>query len=549
MKKKRRYKPSVPAIIMGNVRVLGNKMDELGVLTKTQWEYPLKRSFDIEDVDDIPSFSPASPISNPVSPSSSHFFLHHNKATHHSRISLSSSPSPVLKSRSVVNSMSFNRGTTNKPAIHNNGSSVTRAASFQSRLNPNGYSILSGPGSDNDSLHSSTSSLEYSGVGGGALPLTKPGSYHSPPPHGEYLRTQLAQQHRDGGVNLGSHPNLKNFPSHGGVFHQMDQGPRMMLGAPDPQGGSHGSMPSLNLQICDGGGGLVSMQRSVGGGMVSPGLRYANANWNGRLHNASSFGEEVYCGPKSPYQQQGPQVLRSPQPKAKEASRLNKFPLDLDSLVNSSSTTTYTNSPGGSMSPNPPKPPPRSTGSLQHYTSPPSTPASPSASLSSLDSSSDTPSLHHPFLPLTPRSQTFSEGFIPTPEIGSPVPLSPGYSPKLEILLQPQVVQVAPNVPNPSSPSRPRAVWSVEEGPGDARDSVGSILQRIASFSQNVTTDTTPAAVTQPPPAQSNGGFSSEFGSPAETTLMHPWKQEKKNLKELRMLFLASGANILKFVR
>jgi len=39
MKKKRRYKPCVPAIIMGNVRSLGNKMDELGVLTKMQWEY------------------------------------------------------------------------------------------------------------------------------------------------------------------------------------------------------------------------------------------------------------------------------------------------------------------------------------------------------------------------------------------------------------------------------------------------------------------------------------------------------------------------------
>ncbi|KAK1906860.1 putative ABC transporter permease protein YqgI [Dissostichus eleginoides] len=37
-KKKRRYKPSIPAIIMGNVRALGNKMDELGVLTKTQWQ-------------------------------------------------------------------------------------------------------------------------------------------------------------------------------------------------------------------------------------------------------------------------------------------------------------------------------------------------------------------------------------------------------------------------------------------------------------------------------------------------------------------------------
>lgn len=37
--KKRKYKPSVPAIIMGNVRSLGSKMDELGALVKTQREY------------------------------------------------------------------------------------------------------------------------------------------------------------------------------------------------------------------------------------------------------------------------------------------------------------------------------------------------------------------------------------------------------------------------------------------------------------------------------------------------------------------------------
>ena len=36
MKKKMRCKPCVPAIIKGNVRSLGNKMDKLGVLTKTQ---------------------------------------------------------------------------------------------------------------------------------------------------------------------------------------------------------------------------------------------------------------------------------------------------------------------------------------------------------------------------------------------------------------------------------------------------------------------------------------------------------------------------------
>ncbi|XP_036944052.1 uncharacterized protein LOC119013532 [Acanthopagrus latus] len=37
--KQRRHKPAVPAIIMGNVRSLGNKTDELAALVKTQREY------------------------------------------------------------------------------------------------------------------------------------------------------------------------------------------------------------------------------------------------------------------------------------------------------------------------------------------------------------------------------------------------------------------------------------------------------------------------------------------------------------------------------
>ncbi|XP_029293285.1 uncharacterized protein septin12 isoform X1 [Cottoperca gobio] len=363
------------------------------------------------------------------------------------------------------------------------------------------------------------------------------GSYISPQPQGGYHRTQpqLPQQHKERGANLESNHNLNKFSSHGSVFHsEMDQGPGMRLGVPEPRAMNHGSMPSLDLQICDGGGGMVSMPRGGGGGggRMSPGLRYANANanWSGRLHSASSFGEEGYCGPKQHYQQQGPQVLKAPQPKAKETSRLNKFPLDLDSLVCSTSTTSYTMAEGGSMSPNPPKPPPRSTGGLQHHTSPPSTLASPSASLSSLDSSSDTPSLslHNPFLPFSPSSQTHSQSSIPIPEMSSPVTLSPGHSPKLEILSGSQVVQVVPNLTNPSSSSTPRAILSEEDGPGDARDSVGSILQRIASFSQHVVTDSTPATVTQPPTVQSNGGLSSESGCPADTTLMPPWKQGKK---------------------
>ena len=37
--KKRRYKPCIPSVIMGNVRSLPNKMDELTALTRLQREY------------------------------------------------------------------------------------------------------------------------------------------------------------------------------------------------------------------------------------------------------------------------------------------------------------------------------------------------------------------------------------------------------------------------------------------------------------------------------------------------------------------------------
>lgn len=498
----------------------------------------LKRSFEIEDVDDIPSFSSTSPISTPITPSSSHFFLNHNKATegqggdgqspslafnnnnnnlgssaHHSCISLGSSPSPVLKSRTVVSSLSFNRGTMNKQTIHHNGSSVTRASSFQSRLNPNSYSMLSGPSSDNDSLHSSTSSLEYSGGGGGALPLSKLGSYPNPPSQVEYHRTQpkLPQQHLGGDANLIINHRLKKFSSHGSVFPtEMDKGPGMMLGVPQPLGVNHGSMPSLDLQIRDGGGGIVGMQR--GGGRVSPGLRYANVTWNGHLHNDTSFGVEGNCGSKNPCQQQSPTVPKAPQPKVKEIPRLNKFPLDLDNLVSSTSKNS-------AMKANPPKPHPRSTGDLQYHTSPPPTSASPSASLSSLDGSSDT--LPNPFLSFSKCPPTRLQGSIPVTGMScSPIPLTSAQSPQLEAVSGPQISQMFPILHGPyssSNPSSPRAIRSLKNSAVDARESVGSILQRIASFSCPVTSDTTQAAVTQHPTAQSNGWLSSPSGCPTVT--------------------------------
>lgn len=490
----------------------------------------------------MPSFSTDSPVSIPVSPSSSNFFLNNNKgsegrggggqspslafnslgsAGHHARISRSSNPSPVLKPRTVVSSLSFNRGTLNKPTVHSNGSSVTRAASFQSRLNPSSYSMLAGPGSDNESLHSSTSSLDYSGGGGGALSHSKPVSFSSPSPQDEYqqVQPQFLQQHLEGRANLERKSNMKKFSSsYGSVYHsEMDQGPGMLPGLPEPGGVSHGSMPSLDLQIQNGGGGgMMGVQRSGGGARMSPGLRYAsaNSNWNGRLHNASSFGEVGYSGSKSPCQQPGPQVLKSPPPKAKETPRLNKFPLDLDSLVSSTSPAPPFKPHGPTMNAKPPKPPPNSLlqTDLQHLASPPSTSASPSASLSSLDSSSDTTPHHNLFMPFPSCSSASSQGSIPIPEMDcSQVPLSAALNSQLESPTEPQTTEVIHGRPSPYSPSSPRAIKSLEAGVGDGKDSVGSILQRIASFSRDAVT-TTPTVVTQTPSIQSNGGMTPTRG-------------------------------------
>ncbi|XP_077474349.1 uncharacterized protein septin12 [Stigmatopora argus] len=451
----------------------------------------LKRSFDIEDVDDIPSFSSASTASSPVSPSPSHFFHSHNKtsdvrvvgqspsssfnninalgsAGYQNRLSRSSNPSPVLRSRTLVSSLSFNRGTTNKPAIYNN-SSVNRAASFQSRVNPNsGFSVLRGPGSDNDSLHSSTSSLEYSGVGGGSLQSNKLISYPTSPPQGEHPQTQpqFSPQQLQIGENL-------KFSSHGTA---LDQGIGLVLGAPDSHGINHGSMSSLDIQICDGGGGVVGVQR----GPVSSGSRYnyANASWNRRLQNANSPEVDGNYGPSHQHYS-GPQTT---QPKAKDTPRLGKFPLDLESLVSTTSVAKIDQQP---VSPNPPKPPPRSIGSLQHHVAP----SSPSA------------------------------------------PRSPTQTLPLGTLCKPQFAQVNPVAAVSPSPSNRRAARLLEDHAGD---SVGSILQRIASFSRPVMADTSPGPVPviQPPAVPKNGALSPQVNRPAEVAFMATRGNGNKRNKE-----------------
>ncbi|CDR18397.1 unnamed protein product [Oncorhynchus mykiss] len=375
----------------------------------------------------------------------------------------------------MVSSLSFNRAM-NRPAINNNGGSsggITRASSFQNKFNPKGFSSsLSGPGSDNDSLHSSSSSLEYSiqggggeGGGGGGVPPGKPGSLsYSASPQME----QRPGQQR--GV----------FSSHGSVFQPMG------LGAPEPRGVSHGSMPSLDLQIGEGGGGVMGV-RGAGGG----GVRYGSANvgLNGgsqRHYNTSPFGKE---GCYSPNQNHNSYEA---QPKPKETQRLNKFPLDLDSLVG---VKTPQPSPHPPPSSDPPKPPPRA-----HYPSSLSVSASPS--LSSLDSSGGdlTPlpaAKHHvsynninPSLPRSPPP-TSPPGAKPVPKVSqSPVPLSPAQTPQLNLLSpRPQVGHLAPSTPLPLEHTQPQEMMS-------ERESVGSILQRIASFSRPdaMTTTRVPSA-------------------------------------------------------
>lgn len=522
----------------------------------------LKRSFDTEELNDVPSFSTTSSISTPASTSSSQFFL--NSKSHegqegggqppllafnnnnlgstsdYSNMTISSSHSQVNKSHPLVSSLSFSRGTMSKPVIHNNGSSVTRATSFQSRANPNGYSMLIGPGSD-DSLHSSTSSLEYSGGGGCALNLDKLGLYTSLSPQEVYNQTEphIPQQHIEQDINLRKKNNLKKFSAFGSVFRsQIDQGSGMSMGVQDPQSVNHGLMPILDLQFQDGGG-IVSMERRRAGDRMSPGLRYANAqaNWNGHLHNASSFGDEGYCVSKNHCQQQGSHILKAPH---SNAPRLNKFPLDLGSLLSSASTNSSIKAQGGSMSPQSPKPLLRSTGDIQHQTTPPSTSVSPSASLCSLDSSADIPhfSVHQSHLPFSAYSPTTSQGSCLPGTSCSLMALSPAHIPQLEIASESKMVQAVPHKPSSDNHSNSTPIKFIKGDMGDARDTVDSILQRIASFSKYYTIQT---VGTQLPAVQSNSSLSSAAWCPAETT--PTWKQGIK--KEEGKMFWDLSLSIL----
>uniref|UniRef100_A0A3Q2P687 Septin 12 n=2 Tax=Fundulus heteroclitus TaxID=8078 RepID=A0A3Q2P687_FUNHE len=509
----------------------------------------LKRSFDDDSVDDMTSVNSASSVSTPISPSSSHFILNHNKPTvkqggggqspaldvsinsmgfaTDSHICLSSSLSPVLKTRAVGSSLSFNRGTMNRPIITSSSSSVTRAASFQSRLNPNFYSTLSGPGSDNDSLYSSTSSLEYSSGGGYTIPANKLTSYHSPQPQREYYGSKLNwPQQREANV----------FKS------EVNQGQELMQDNREPRGLNHGTMSILDFQFPV--EGKLGIPRDAGEGRLSPGIKPvdANSNWNG-LHSGNSFEE----GGSKEVSQQRLRAIKNPLSKAKETPRLNKFPLDLDSLVSSISPASSAKPEARLMSPKASNRSLQSINDHQNYNpSPPSTAASPSASLSSLDSSSDTPVRPYNYQrsPTSPSSPVPSHHPITVPEMGcSPVPLSSAENLQMDNFLQSQGVHMVPNLQSQFSSSSTyysRGIQSLEGGECNEKDSVDLILQRIALFSLPATTNTITGPAVQTP-----AGLSSKSSCPTETRTMTTRKEGNKNHGELAEKLLTEPPTLM----
>ncbi|XP_073414683.1 septin-12 isoform X1 [Dendrobates tinctorius] len=209
----------------------------------------LKRSFDMEDIDDTPVFSSTSPLASPFSPNQpsmtrtsngdSQISTGSHQPLYQSRIRISSScspsQSPVLKSR-ITSSLSFNRGTMQMAKTNGtSGQGLTRVSSFQTRLHPSGFSS-SVQGSDSESLHSSTSSLECS------VP-TKPFQSLRP--------TQMSVGQHGSTVTMSnvSSPVLKKFSSHGNMFHSEIERPGVRL-VPLPSK-NHGSLPSLDLHIAE----------------------------------------------------------------------------------------------------------------------------------------------------------------------------------------------------------------------------------------------------------------------------------------------------------
>ncbi|XP_054246873.1 septin-9-like [Indicator indicator] len=134
----------------------------------------LKKSFEAEDGSEVPGSPPVSPLGT----NEGHRALQPGHLPHSGT---ATSPSPTLRSLSIsqANSTAGTAGTT-----------ITRVASFQSR-----HGFTMGPGSDGESLRSSSSSLESPAPTGppllpGTPPAASPGLARVPP-HGSVSPAEL----------------------------------------------------------------------------------------------------------------------------------------------------------------------------------------------------------------------------------------------------------------------------------------------------------------------------------------------------------------------
>ncbi|XP_028561605.2 septin-12 isoform X1 [Podarcis muralis] len=281
----------------------------------------LKRSFDMEDAEEVKAFPPSSPPRSPLGPSPPGG-IHSTgngegkrlgppiQPMYQAHISLSSSPSPahspILKSR-IGSSLSFNRGTTHPPRA--NGTNLNRVSSFQTRLNPNGLSSSLGPESDNESLHSSSSSLE--------CPVASKGPRSS---------TQQSESLGIGASHLPS-PILKKFSSYGNVFHAEVGRPIRHVSKATA---NHSSLPSLDLHIAEDQGPSPTL-------CSTPNMDPAILRSSGKHNCVSPLPKNsLLIRKESPVPPLEVSQLATGSPPGvvpRQTTKLQKFPISLDGLI------------------------------------------------------------------------------------------------------------------------------------------------------------------------------------------------------------------------
>nr|XP_060642394.1 septin-9-like isoform X1 [Anolis sagrei ordinatus] len=280
----------------------------------------LKRSFDVEDGEEEPEFSPSSPPHSPLNPISPGVLLTPGNGegrraggpmlpSYQTRVGLGSSPAqnPNPKAR-ISGSLSFNRGTMQPPRA--NGTNLTRVSSFQTQLNPNGFSSSLGPGSDNESLHSSSSSLE--------CPIPIKGSQNMAPQL--QLPTSSATQ-------LSSHI-LKKFSSHGNVFHaEVDQPIQEISKAAV----NHSSLPSLDLHIAEEQGISLPLCSTPKPDATKS---YRDQNCTSPPPKNNTFMRKEAFIPAVQASQLANKA--APAPASRQTAKLQKFPISLDGLIGKS---------------------------------------------------------------------------------------------------------------------------------------------------------------------------------------------------------------------